>query len=407
LNWQVWEPKAGQHQYDPDLASVDAIVVISFVGRAATRTNHSACGEYEIAGVHHGKPWYRQRNGEHEIRFYIPDGRWMVVDRSCTGNMCLAFADGPHQAHPGDAALVWHFFETLANNFQTDPAVKALPCPLFVHVIGRQQMACNGQINGSYEAIGAVDGRPMFLQPGTRKLLRYSAKCNRWLIQCDGPVVPSIMSKIYHWLFAGGSVAEDRCSAFAQDVTAPHPGFCELEWHVFEDRFGEHRYDPNVRSTTAPLAVQVIGRDHTRENGSIVGEYLLCGTHGGRPAYVKPNSTIAIRYWLPMHRWIIDLQGLRMSDCCTAFVDDPGRVSEDPTRLRTWHVFSKSRGCHTADPNLVVVEAENGPRSFPAVDSRVLVPKRALEPRWMEAPEAKRARPIVGFGTHGYATLGA
>jgi len=289
----------------------------------------------------------------------------------CVGNQCFAFADGQAVAHPGSADLVWNFFEQHTNSFQTDPAVKSLPCPMIIHVIGRNPKSENAQINGSYRAIGAIDGRPVFLQPGTQKLIRFSAKSNRWLIQCEGPTEPSLLSKAYHWLFAGGCVPEDRCNAFAEDCAAPHPGFCDMQWQVWEDSRGVHGFDPSVRCTVAPLAVQVLGREPGRENGEIGGDYVLCGTHCGRPAYSKPGTTLAIRYWAPMSRWVIDVHGLRNSDCCCAFVDDLGGVSEDPTLLRPWHVYASSRGCHVPDPGMVVVVPESAPRTLVAEGSSV------------------------------------
>mmetsp|Transcript_60562 Transcript_60562/g.173674 ORF Transcript_60562/g.173674 Transcript_60562/m.173674 type:complete len:500 (+) Transcript_60562:92-1591(+) len=399
LMWQVWESSAGQHIHDPDVVSMDAMGLVSVVGRATNRIHHAVCGEYALAGVHHGRPLYQQKEGEHEIKFYSPDGRWLISPIGAMGNQCHAFSDGPTHHHPGTAEMVWHFFEPQINSFQTDLAVRSLPCPLFVHVIGRSPSSGNSHINGTYQAVGAVDGRPMFLQPGTSKLLRYSARGKRWLIQCEGLAEPSLLGKLYHWLFSGGSIPEDRCNAFAEDCSAPHPGFCELQWQVFEDRSGSHKLDTMVRSTTAPLAVKVCGRDPGRENGDIVGDYMLCGTHCGRPAYMKQGTTLAIRYWPPAGRWIIDVHGLRNTDCCSAFVDDLGGVSEDPTCLKTWQVYAKSRGCHVPDPSLVVLEHEEAPRHLPAgstADERHVAQKHGLA--GLEVPEGKRLRRLASMG---------
>merc|ERR1712061_686940 len=101
------------------------------------------------------------------------------------------------------------------------------------------------------------------------------------------------------------------------------------------------------------------------ENADIEGEYKLIGTHLGRPAYQKPGTSIAIRFWAPMSRWVIDRDGLRNVDFCVAYADS-AMDSEDPCMLSAiWYVFESSRGEFLADANLRVSAAANAPSDLP------------------------------------------
>ncbi|CAE8625190.1 unnamed protein product, partial [Polarella glacialis] len=112
--------------------------------------------------------------------------------------------------------------------------------------------------------------------------------------------------------------------------------------------------DPLVRATTAPLTLQVRGRAQGRENWDMCGDYVLAGTHFGRPAYQKPGTAMTIRFWPPRSRWLIDRNGFQASDACVAFTDSSD--AEHPGNSSSlWYVFESSRGLHLSDPYVDII----------------------------------------------------
>lgn len=105
-----------------------------------------------------------------------------------------------------------------------------------------------------------------------------------------------------------------------------------------------------------PDVVRVVGRSRRRENADLNGEYRICGTCQGKPAYRKPGTTVVIRYWPPQDRWLIDREGLRESDICNAFAEQRG-APHPATEELIWHVWETSRKRHVADPGLLVTTA--------------------------------------------------
>lgn len=408
LIWHIWEPRAQAHVADAEVAALDAPAMISLVGRARQLENFAACGEYQIYAVHHGRPMYKQKNGDVVLRYHSPEGRWLVSGFGAKGNVCSAFADGTGASHPGFAELQWNFWESKRNAFVTDPATRTLASPALLHIIGRAPDAENGAICGTYHLAGAQEGRPMYVQPGTQKVIRYSSKSDRWLIDCDGLQEPSLMSKLYQWILSGdASAASERCSAFAPARGTLHPGTSALEWQVWEARAARHTFDPLVRGTTASLAVRVTGRESQRENGDIVGEYVLAGTHGGRPAYVKSGTRIALRFWAPARRWVIDREGLRNSDHCVAYADDPGE-SEHPCIPGPWYVYESSRGCHLADTMVTVSSSADAPKALRNPGERASgAAKRAPAPQPLPADGAADKRMRTDAGTQASTTVPA
>ncbi|CAE7790431.1 unnamed protein product, partial [Symbiodinium sp. CCMP2456] len=124
---------------------------------------------------------------------------------------------------------------------------------------------------------------------------------------------PSLATRLYHWVFGGDLNGGDRCAAYANASASEQPGTTLLEWSVWESKRGCFIADPEVRCTTAPVALQVCGRAR-RENEFINGDYQLAGIHLGRVFYHKPGSQTVIRFWPPRNRWLIDGNGLQPSD---------------------------------------------------------------------------------------------
>jgi hypothetical protein len=231
---------------------------------------------------------YRHRLGTAVLRFNAPDGRWLLAGPEMAGNSCVAFAEPGLLS--GLSGLHWHFWEARRGAFQLDSNVHVLAAPPRVHVVGRCLGKANAQINGTYHLAGIHESRPVYIQPGTQKVIRYVASSDRWIIDCEGLQEPSLLSRFYHWVLTGDAAAsEEKCTAFAQAHGAGHPGYCALEWEVWEASSGRHVLDPCVRATTAPLVVRVCGRALGQENGDIAGDYHLVGTCQGRPAFQRTS----------------------------------------------------------------------------------------------------------------------
>jgi len=403
LLWHIWDPKVQAHEADVELLATDAPVAFSFLGRAPHLDNSSVNGEYALAGAYHGQPSYVHSDGRIAMRYNAQEHRWLLSHIHEAGNVCSAFADAGSAKHPGDSGLEWNFWEPAKNAFVADPVAKSVVAPGSLHIVGRALTAENARINGTYRLAGAHDGRPMYMLAATGGVIRYSAKHDWWLIDCDGVDQPSIMSKVSHWILSGDPLAAtDRCSAYAEAHGTEHPCHVDLEWHVWETRRGTHVSDPWVRATTAPILLQVRGRDSSRENGDVNGDFELSGTHLGRPAYQKRGSRMAIRYWPPMKRWVIDREGLRTSDCCGAYFDCPAATEHPACSDVTWHVFETARGCHVADPKVSIKIAPDTPTELPV---GLTAPRAPSRPPTMSAtsamPQVPTHAPAVSYKAPG------
>eukprot|EP00434_Breviolum_minutum_P010660 symbB.v1.2.009402.t1/scaffold531.1/size191016/14 len=295
--------------------------------------------------------------------------------------------------HPGHIELDWMFWESIYRRFCPDPQTRAVIAPTSVHMIGRPAEAENPRINGSYVLAGIMEGRPAYVQPGTRNLLRYSSRTDRWLLDPDGLMEPSLLSRLYNWIFRGdpnvrppgntngeqrrgfalvSEAAGDRCAAFSEASGSAHPGMSTLEWFVWDSRRYSFKPDPQVRCTTAPLTIQAIGqfafvqrdpfssfglevagRGANRENAFINGDYFLAGVDLGRAFYQKPGTPIIIRFWPQRSCWLIG-RGLQPTDACSAFADCLPESEFPGDVCSAWYVYESIRGCHFSDSAIVV-----------------------------------------------------
>jgi hypothetical protein len=367
LIWHVWDVTSQVHVMDANLVTFTAPAKVTLVGRAANRENASANGEYTLAGVCHSRPLYQHKNGSAVLRFHSNEGRWLISSVFDSGNMCCAYAEGESISHPGSPELQWHFWEPQLGKFSVDLATRTLTAPRMLHVMGRSAENGNARICGTYYLAGAWEGRSLYVQPGTQTVIRYSGKTDRWLIDCEGLAEPSLMSKLYHWILTGDtSAASERCTAYAQACGTQHPGFCDLQWQVWDSLSGRHNRDLKVRATTAPLAVRIAGRLAASENSDINGDYMLQTTHLGRPAYQKVGGRTMIRFWPPSGRWVIDREGLRNTDSCVAYADGPQQNNDHPpTDGAAWYVWETSRGGHFLDQGLAASVPADAPAELP------------------------------------------
>lgn len=357
IQWHVWEKMRQIHVVDGAVVCLDAPTRMTLVGRATDRENSGALGDYTLCGACHGRALYRQIEGHYVLRYHQPENRWLLAENfDGNTNICAAFADAGNSPHPGYAELLWHFWEPSLGYHEADPMAKVMAVPIWVHVLGRSPELENDRICGSYQLAGVHEGRPVYVQQGTKNAIRYSRISDRWLIDCEGLSKPSLKDRLKQWISNGAAGdASERCSAYAEARGTEHPGCVRLEWQVWETRSGRHVPDSAVRATTAPTTLTVSGRAAGQENEDMNGEYVLVGTHMYRPAYQKLRGRFAIRFWPPMDRWVLDREGLRCSDVCVAYADSHAGA-EHPACVRggTWHVFDSSRGRHLLDPGLSV-----------------------------------------------------
>jgi hypothetical protein len=361
LLWHVWDPATQRHVVDSSVVAFTAPTNVTLVGRAANRNNSSANGEYTLVGVSNSRPLYKHKSGNAMLRYHADEGRWLLSSIHDFGNACCAFAEGASIEHPGTSELQWHFWEPQLGSFSADPATRTLTAPRLLHVLGQGMEAEKARICGTYHLAGVWESHPLYVQPGTQAVIRYSKKTDRWLIDCEGLVEPSLMNRLYQWILTGDmSTASERCTAYAQACGTQHPGFSDLQWQVWDSRTGRHNQEPRVRATAAPSVIRVSGRASASENGDINGDYVLQTVHLGRPAYQKVGARAVIRFWPPCGRWVIDREGLRNTDSCVAYAEC-FRNEHPATDDATWYVYDTNRGQHCMDRSMVASVPADAP----------------------------------------------
>jgi len=402
LVWHVWNFVEGAFTFDPGIQLVDSPVTVTVVGRSDHRTNF-VNGQFHLTGIDHGRPVYTRRMEDGSnlfIRYDGHEGTWLI-SQTTDGKNRVACANALGALHPGFPGLEWHFLDCEQKAWVIDPAVHTLSAPWLVHVIGRAPEAPNSKINGTYQLAGARDGRPVYVKPGTRSLIRYSAKHDWWLIDADGLKEPSLATRLYQWILSGDpSAAENQCSAFCKARGTDHPGHCMLEWSVWEEASGRHVPDAAVRVTDAPIWLQVYGRHSGREHGNINGSYFMSGTVAGRPAYrQKARLPLSLTWSMRLNRWIF-IQMFQENECVAYSEnldeDCPGRTQQQPV----WSIYERRRGCYIADKAVGVVVDPAGGQCFlhdPCINTEELGPcVKRLDHGGNVAPTAKRRRLCSG-----------
>eukprot|EP00930_Biecheleria_cincta_P027939 TRINITY_DN19519_c0_g1_i1.p1 TRINITY_DN19519_c0_g1~~TRINITY_DN19519_c0_g1_i1.p1 ORF type:complete len:491 (+),score=87.42 TRINITY_DN19519_c0_g1_i1:33-1475(+) len=381
LEWRVWQESSSSFEPATEMAAVDAPSKLVMIG-----SSRSSChGEYKIAGIYHGKAYFQKSDGsDFFLRYHQPEARWLLSRKEHFGqNLCVGFGEavrGVAAAQlPCHEGLSWHFFEENAG-FRHDPNARAIAAPCEIQILGRNPQAVQASINGSYVLAGVHEGRPLYVKPGTQTALRYSAKNDMWLIDCEAfKDKPGVIGRFFHWLTTGVAFDTDRCNAFCQAGASTDPAKLDLEWQVLEsgNRF---IFDPAVRCSSAPRAIRIEGREEENsENGDIGGNYDLVGLHLGWPAYQKRGSQLAVRYWPQRKWWIIDRGGIRDSQSGVAYAKaSPNAQHPAEGGTMDWQVFVGSRASFQKDPAIRVVVPPEAMTSF-AEDK-------------VEEPAAKRQR---------------
>eukprot|EP00746_Dinoflagellata_sp_MGD_P087290 gnl/MRDRNA2_/MRDRNA2_34637_c0_seq1.p1 gnl/MRDRNA2_/MRDRNA2_34637_c0~~gnl/MRDRNA2_/MRDRNA2_34637_c0_seq1.p1 ORF type:complete len:959 (+),score=117.30 gnl/MRDRNA2_/MRDRNA2_34637_c0_seq1:112-2988(+) len=120
-------------------------------------------------------------------------------------------------------------------------------------------------------------------------------------------------------------------------------------------RPGARETFPNIppEGEVYPEVLRVVGRDNSRENASLNGEYRITQMHEGKPIYQKLGTTVVIRYWPREQRWLIDKDGNRQSDVCNAFAEQR-RARHPAVDDLIWHVWESAHSRHMVDPSFFV-----------------------------------------------------
>lgn len=338
LVWRIWETASRRHVADPEFLVTVAPKAVQVMGRANGKENSALNGEYTLMGLHQGRVAYRKLNTKHVIRYWATGDRWLIdLNGLRDVDVCNAYADARGASHPGDPALCWHVWDTQRGRHIADACLQSLVAPRVIELIGREAPKENTSLNGSFHLVGLHEGRPAYQkQEGARAAIRYWPREDRWLVDLEG------LRDV------------DLCNAYAEaQGGAEHPGFPSLQWYIWETSRGKHLLDQHVRALVCPHIVCISGRDAYKENYGVNGEYFLVGLIEGLPAYRKPGSTHAIRYWSREDRWLIDLDGgLRGADIANAFADAHGAEHPGNPAL-VWHLWETSRGRHIADEEII------------------------------------------------------
>lgn len=395
LIWNVWE--SAQQSYVPDMEMVTTAApgTVAFVGRAYGRPHSELNGHYKLRGVCMGMPFYIHVSEDLIVRYCPQEQRWLISNSGDVGSQCRAFADAGTTEHPGSPELNWFFCEGHCDSWCVDRMSKMLVAPSEINVAGRNMQAENARINGTYLLAGVIEGHPAYALPGTCSLIRFSSATERWLIDTDALLEPSLTSRLYHLMFRPDlSSPGDRCAAYAEsdDIAGSQAHPANLDWFVWDSKQGRHILDPSVYSTTAPKMLQVWGRAHGRENQCINGDYILEGGHCGRPLYRMQEPETFIRYYPPGKSWIIS-SSFREGGACIAWASCR-RNSEYPGDLCScWNVHESSRGAFLPDPALHVCDSTSAGEHVPTCmdDDRhapihsiqeLQMSQRHMEPDW-------------------------
>lgn len=356
LAWHIWDAAQQKHVADERVFATDAPDVLAFIGRRCERENAMVNGKYELRGMGNGRPIYKHVTGALVIWCDVENRRWVISDPSDVGmSNSMAFADDFDLRKP-DANLQWKFWEPQSSDFIVDPNAGLVDAPDVVHILGRDLSMEVARINGTYHLAGVNDGRPMYVQPGTQGVIRYSPRNDKWLIDLHGLAHPSLLNRLYQWVLTGdGEDAKDKCSAWAKANSCNHPGQLDLKWNVWESTLGKFIQDEHVMATSAPMTVQVNRRQRGGDNYDIVGEYHFDGIFSQLPFYRKRDTQICL-YFSSTGRWVVDAKGIGDTGVCVAFVDGK---SGDPTRTHApWNIFNSERGAFLPDMHMSVVAVE-------------------------------------------------
>jgi hypothetical protein len=187
---------------------------------------------------------------------------------------------------------------------------------------------------------------------------------------------------MYQWVLTGSKEQKsDLCCAYAAANGSEHPGDVDLQWYVWDSLTCRHKLAPDTMCTFAPLQIQVHGRDASRENSGVNGEYKFIGAMNSFPAYVQLGSGTMLYHSKNADVWILDAQGMRDSECCTAFADSLGG-KHPASGLLSWRVYETSRASFVLDASLSVAPLAVVSPQACMIDNGVPTARAAMTKRW-------------------------
>lgn len=353
LVWQLFDAAAHVWQEDRRVAVLDAPSLCSVAGG-------SPCvgGEYELVGMHLGRPSYQQKGGNATL-MYHEHKRWMLYTGSGDGDS-HAFCEAQESFHPGAPGLTWHTWDAEGKAFRASAHFGVVAdAPLRVHLLAGPaslDAVASSPLRGTYVLAGAYAGYPYYWRPGTQTVLRHAIRDDRWLIDMDALAEPSLLSKFQRLLGGEAGGDSDRCNAFADACGSKHPGHPGLEWQTVDSRSTRFVHDPWVRSTTAPLLVKVRGE-------SSLDDYSAIGSFDGRIVYQKVGANRFLRYHSLSQRWLLTASLSDSPDCpCSAYAE---RARETPLGAGPWHMRDPARGTFYQSQHLAVVAHPEAPKALP------------------------------------------
>eukprot|EP00928_Gymnodinium_smaydae_P088833 TRINITY_DN72881_c0_g1_i1.p1 TRINITY_DN72881_c0_g1~~TRINITY_DN72881_c0_g1_i1.p1 ORF type:complete len:539 (-),score=110.91 TRINITY_DN72881_c0_g1_i1:49-1575(-) len=125
-----------------------------------------------------------------------------------------------------------------------------------------------------------------------------------------------------------------------------------------------------METTEFPRTLRVLGRPAAEENSDICGEYVYRGARDGRGVYQKAGSTMALYYYAPAARWVIDRNGVTDSEVCVAFADDPAGLEYPASIDLVWRVWDTAAQNFLPDSRFFVVDAPAAVSIFGRVPNR-------------------------------------
>lgn len=114
LTWHVWETSRGRHLTDTSVRALLAPHAVRVMGRDPYKENAGINGEYGLVSVLEGRPTYKKQEGDHVIRYWPSEDRWLIDLEAGFhgGDVANAFADARGADSPGNPDLIWYVWET-------------------------------------------------------------------------------------------------------------------------------------------------------------------------------------------------------------------------------------------------------------------------------------------------------
>lgn len=127
--WHVWETSRGRHLTDPSVRTFVAPHKVRIFGRDLYKENWAVNGEYRLVDVVESKPAYKKDDGDHVVRYWPAEDRWIIdLEKGFHGgDVANAYADSKGAETPGNTELLWYVWETSRGCHVADEDMVAEP----------------------------------------------------------------------------------------------------------------------------------------------------------------------------------------------------------------------------------------------------------------------------------------